>query len=55
MDEVTRADNTEISYKCSRCGGMFARHDEDVVRCPYCAMICDETTCRVVDASNEEY
>jgi len=50
-----RTDNTEAGYKCSRCGGMFASHDESTVRCPYCAMLCDETACRVVDASNEEY
>lgn len=49
------ADNAETGYKCSRCGGMFGSHDSPVVRCPFCNMICDETSCRVVDFSNEEY
>jgi len=55
MDEQIRADNTEVGYKCSRCGGMFSSHAEEVVRCPYCAMLYDETSCRIVDSSNEEY
>lgn len=50
-----RADNAETGYKCSRCGGMFASHAEPVVHCPFCGMLCEETTCRVVDFSNEEY
>lgn len=50
-----RSDNAELAYKCSRCGGMFGSHGEQVVRCPFCAMICDEMKCRMVHMSNEEY
>lgn len=50
-----RADNAETGYKCSRCGGMFGSHAEKVVHCPFCGMLCEETSCRVVDFSNEEY
>lgn len=50
-----RVDNSEFDYKCSRCGGMFGSYKENVVRCPFCSMICDEVKCRVIDASNEEF
>lgn len=50
-----RPDNTEAGYKCSRCGGMFGSHGEETVNCPFCGMLCEETSCRVVDFSNEEY
>jgi hypothetical protein len=49
------ADNAETGYKCSSCGGMFGSHAAAVVRCPFCSMLCEETSCRVVDFSNEEY
>jgi len=48
-------DNAENGYKCSRCGGMFGSHAGEVVRCPFCGMLCEEISCRVVDFSNEEY
>ncbi|WP_312518621.1 hypothetical protein [Anaerospora sp.] len=48
-------DNTETGFKCSRCGGMFGDHGEQVVHCPFCAMICDEAKCRVIQTSNEDY
>jgi len=48
-------DNTEKGFKCSRCGGMFGDHGEQVVHCPFCAMICDEAKCRVIETSNEDY
>ncbi|WP_198003954.1 hypothetical protein [Thermosinus carboxydivorans] len=51
----SQPDNAEVGYKCSRCGGMFASSGEHIVRCPFCAMICDEAACRVVETSNEEY
>ena len=50
-----RVDHTEEGYKCSRCGGMFASHGDYIVRCPFCAMICDEIKCRVVESNIEEY
>ena len=50
-----RPDNAEAGYKCSRCGGMFGSHAEAVVHCPFCGMLCEETSCRVVDFSNEGY
>lgn len=50
-----RPDNAETGYKCSRCGGMFGSHGEETVNCPFCGMLCEETSCRVVDFSNEEY
>lgn len=53
MGQIT--DNAEAGYKCSRCGGMFGSHKTDVVCCPFCGMLCEETSCRVVDFSNEEY
>lgn len=50
-----KADNSEAGYKCSRCGGMFGSHAVSTVNCPFCGMLCEETSCRVVDFSNEEY
>jgi uncharacterized C2H2 Zn-finger protein len=50
-----RADNIESNYKCSRCGGMFGSQNENIVRCPFCAMICDEIKCRVMESSYGEY
>ncbi len=50
-----RADNTESNYKCSRCGGMFGSRNENIVRCVFCDMVCDEIKCRVIESSNEEY
>lgn len=49
------ADNAEPGFKCSRCGGMFGSHERMIVHCPFCGMLCEETSCRVVDFSNEEY
>ena len=48
-------DNAEHGYKCSRCGGTFGDEGKSVAHCPFCSMICDEATCRVVVSSNEEY
>ena len=50
-----KTENAETGYKCSRCGGMFGSNETTTVHCPFCGMICDETSCRVVDFSNEEY
>lgn len=50
-----RADNGESGYKCNRCGGMFGSYNENIVRCPFCSMICDEVKCRVMETSNAEY
>ena len=51
----SKPDNAEPGYKCSRCGGMFESRVGETVGCPFCGMICEETSCRVVDFSNEEY
>lgn len=51
----SQPDNAEQGYKCSRCGGMFANHDEEQVKCPFCAMLCDAATCKVITTSNEDY
>lgn len=51
----TRPDNAETGYKCSRCGGEFGSHGSDTVSCPFCGMLCEETSCRVIGFSNEEY
>lgn len=48
-------DHAAESYKCSRCGGRFVSHGEDIVRCLFCSAVCDEMKCRVVEMSNEEY
>jgi uncharacterized C2H2 Zn-finger protein len=48
-------DNAEPGYKCSRCGGMFGHEGEDTIRCPFCSMICDDASCRVITTSNEDY
>lgn len=53
--EPVKADNAETGYKCSRCGAMFGAHGGEQVQCPFCAMVCDDASCRVVDMSNEEY
>ncbi len=50
-----RADHGESSYKCTRCGGVFGSHDENIVRCPFCDMVCDEVKCRVIESNYEEY
>lgn len=44
-----RAHHMEQGYKCSRCGGIFEAYGEDTIRCPFCAMLCDEVKCRVID------
>jgi hypothetical protein len=31
------------------------RGADETVHCPFCGMLCEEATCRVVDFSNEEY
>ncbi len=36
-------------YKCSRCGGEFAGQGIHTVCCPYCAMLCDEPSCRIAE------
>lgn len=51
----TRPDNAETGYKCSRCGGEFGSHGSETVSCPFCGMLCEETSCRVIAFSNEEY
>lgn len=50
-----RLDNAEEGYRCNRCGGMFSSYHDNIVRCPFCSMICDEVKCRVIETNNEEY
>jgi len=50
-----RVDNIDTGYKCSRCSGIFASDGDLTVRCPFCAMICDEVKCRVGETLHEEY
>ena len=50
-----RIDNIDAGYKCSRCSGMFASYGDQIVRCPFCSMICDEIKCRVGETVHEEY
>lgn len=48
-----RADYAEQSYKCSRCGGIFGSYSEETVKCPFCAMLCDEGKCRIVEEDTD--
>lgn len=49
-----RIDNLESDYKCSRCGGVFGSYNENIVRCPFCDMVCDEVKYRISENSREE-
>ncbi|MBP2655594.1 MAG: hypothetical protein H6Q73_3163 [Firmicutes bacterium] len=42
-----RPDNAELGYKCSRCGGMFGSNEVETIHCPFCGMLCEETSCRI--------
>lgn len=48
-------DNAEENFKCARCGHMFGKEGQEKATCPMCGHVCDERTCAVVGASNEEY
>lgn len=48
-------DNAEHSYKCVRCGHVFAAEGEKQAACPQCGFVCSPQSCRVIGASNEGY
>ncbi|VBB09421.1 Hypothetical protein LUCI_4711 [Lucifera butyrica] len=45
---------TTPEYQCSRCGGIFNGQGSPSVCCPYCAMICDEISCRLEKNEQEK-
>ncbi|MDI6872573.1 MAG: hypothetical protein QME79_14715 [Bacillota bacterium] len=48
-------DNAEETFKCARCGHMFASEGRREAACPQCGFVCTAQTCAVVGASNEGY
>ncbi|MEW6663296.1 MAG: hypothetical protein ACOY9Y_05515 [Bacillota bacterium] len=50
----TRADNAKRSFKCGVCGTTFAS-SAMTAGCPSCGNTCSEGSCRVIDASDEDY
>ncbi|HHW14733.1 MAG TPA: hypothetical protein GXX28_07345 [Firmicutes bacterium] len=48
-------DNAEHSYKCARCGHVFAAEGQKQAACPQCGFVCSPESCRVIGASNEGY
>ena len=53
MSKAT-ADNASASFKCSKCGAIFALSEEGST-CPVCGYNCSHDACRRVDASDEGY
>jgi rubrerythrin len=51
---ITRADNTSRSFKCSTCGATFATKATEA-ECPICGNTCSAESCQVIDASDEDY
>ncbi|WP_214658751.1 hypothetical protein [Candidatus Formimonas warabiya] len=54
-DQYEIADNTELFYKCSKCGRMFEPEDNGNSTCPVCGNSCNTDSCKLVDGSNEDY
>ena len=48
-------ENIDTGYKCNRCSGVFDSYGDQIVRCPFCSMICDEIKCRVGETVHQEY
>jgi phage FluMu protein Com len=48
-------DNAEPTFKCAKCGHMFATGGTGEAKCPQCGFECTAQSCVVLDASNEDY
>ncbi|MNY36051.1 hypothetical protein D3C86_1705110 [compost metagenome] len=46
---------TSRSFKCAKCGNMFAIDDRNEGKCDVCGNACTLDTCMVIEASNEGY
>ncbi|MBP2652201.1 MAG: hypothetical protein H6Q74_3026 [Firmicutes bacterium] len=46
-------DSLEFAYRCSRCGGMFGSNETHTIHCPFCGMLCEETSCKIMDLDNK--
>lgn len=46
---------TSRSFKCSKCGNMFAIDERNEATCDVCGQRCTVDTCMVINASNEGY
>ena len=46
---------TAPSYKCANCGNMYATDGKNELPCPVCGNLCSPETCRVINASTEDY
>lgn len=49
------SDNTEKSFKCSKCGMMFTNTSADKAECPFCHHHCRPGECEMLGSSNEGY
>ena len=47
-----RSPETELKYKCNRCGNMFAA---EVETCDYCGFRCAPNLCVTLYATTEDY
>lgn len=54
-DNYGLPDNTEMMYKCSKCGGMFEPESKKQSICPVCGNACSTNSCKIIDGSNEDY
>lgn len=43
---------TDATYKCGKCGNMFAVSQET---CDVCGFTCSQDVCQIIQASNEDY
>lgn len=55
-DKLERIDlidsTTEVTYKCAKCGNMFAMSQET---CDVCGFHCSQDACQIIQSSNEDY
>lgn len=49
------ADNAPRSYRCNRCGHIFAIKAGSDNTCPVCGFNCDLHFCKILEASDEGY
>ena len=46
------ASATSHSFKCSKCGNMYAMSES---QCDVCGFHCEADTCEILDSSSEDY